>query len=59
VDEIHRTSHAWRICDICISLLIINLEEKRLHGKQRFGWDNNTKTNIMSVEWIQVSKEAV
>jgi len=59
VDEIHRTWHAWKLCDICTDLLIINLEEKRLHGKQHFGWDNNTKTNLMSVEWTQMSKETV
>jgi hypothetical protein len=40
------------ICDMCIDLQIINVEEKGLYEKQRCGWDNNTKTNVMSEEWI-------
>jgi len=48
-----------RTYNICIDLLTIHLEEKRLHETQRFGWDNNTKMNLISVEWIQVRKETV
>lgn len=32
--------------------MFVCLEEKRLCGKQRCRWDDNTKTNLVSVECI-------
>jgi hypothetical protein len=45
--------------ELCIDLVIINLEEKRLYGRPLCVWDNNTKTNLSSVEWNQMVKDTV